>query len=58
MIETGTAILKIDDKGEKYWKVSHINSKDFFNLDAGKSIELSLDVFEIGTEIKIYEKIN
>lgn len=55
--QTGVAILKINDDGEKFWSTKDDSSKDSLYMSPKEVIKFNPEAFEEGTEIRIYEPI-
>jgi hypothetical protein len=56
-VETGKAVLKVDDFGNKYWDVCD-SAQESSRLDNGRHLKFNPESFKQGTEIKIFEKTN
>ncbi len=55
--QTGSAVLRINDDGKKFWSTSDNSSKDAFYMVPKEKLEFNPEVFEEGAEIRIYEPV-
>lgn len=54
---TGTAILKTDVDGKKYWCILNEDDYDAVNIELGVCLKFNPEVFAEGAEIRIIESV-